>query len=457
MIRRRIEGLYGSGAARIALCSEAFHVGDPDDSLRRAGELFVNDLRELGFRRALGLGGAPVVALVLLVMYLAASALFRPVHEASDIELVPFEVARVVPPPPAVLERPPAPARELEPPAVVKPEPPPAVAKPEPPTVAKPVPPPAVPLKTPKPPPPERKLRREPPPAPAPPPRARPRVEMDRLAAVPPPQAPEPGRRQRAAAERANAPRSRVALAPLAAAPALNPGPEAAEPRTRQRFRVPAGAPSASAPRVRVDAMPASMDRVAVEPTRTRRQRVAPAPRRPSQALRPELAVTASQRLPEGDSPPRTGRAARVAASPKTTRRRPTVDVAALGAMADRAPGGAPSTRSVRLAAAAAPQGPAGRQSPDEELRGVSLGSLAACRSDADEDLLKQRVVAAVTTQKECLSRAGHYRFLQTGNLNSFLMWVERSSGRTEADRCVELRHALECLKRQQRTESGSG
>ena len=91
MIRRRIEGLYGSGAARIALCSEAFHVGDPDDSLRRAGELFVKDLRDLGFRRALGLGGAPVVALVLLVMYVAASALVRPVHEASDIELVPFE------------------------------------------------------------------------------------------------------------------------------------------------------------------------------------------------------------------------------------------------------------------------------------------------------------------------------------------------------------------------------
>jgi len=455
MIRRRIEGLYGSGAARIALSSEAFHVGDPDDSLRRAGELFVKDLRELGFRRALGLGGAPVVALVLLVMYVAASALFRPAHEASDIELVPFEVARVVPPPPAVLERPPAPARELEPPAVSKPEPPPAVAKPEPPAVAKPVPPPVVALKTPKPAPPERKLRREPPPGPAPPQRARPRMEMDRLAAVPPPQAPEPARRQRAAADRAQASRPRVALAPLAAAPALSP--EAAEPRTRQRFRVPAGAPSASAPRVRVDAMPASMDRVAVESTRSRRQRVAPAPRRPSQAPRPELAVTASQRLPAGASPPRAGRAARVAASPKPTHRRPSVDVAAVGAIGDRTPGGAGSTRSVRMAAAAAPQGPAGRQSPDEKLSGVSLGSLAACRSDADEDSLKQRVVAAVTTQKECLSRAGHYRFLQTGNLNSFLMWVERSSGRTEADRCVELRHALECLKRQRRTESGSG
>ena len=69
----------------------------------------------------------------------------------------------------------------------------------------------------------------------------------------------------------------------------------------------------------------------------------------------------------------------------------------------------------------------------------------------------KQRVVAAVTTQKECLSDAGHYRFLQTRNLNSFLMWVERTSGRAEADRCVELRHALDCLKRQARTRSRSG
>jgi hypothetical protein len=87
----------------------------------------------------------------------------------------------------------------------------------------------------------------------------------------------------------------------------------------------------------------------------------------------------------------------------------------------------------------------------------VPLGSLAACRSDADEDALKAQVVATVTTQKECVSRAGHYRFLQVRNLNSFLMWIERAPGRGEADRCIELRHALECLERAKRTEPRAG
>jgi len=76
---------------------------------------------------------------------------------------------------------------------------------------------------------------------------------------------------------------------------------------------------------------------------------------------------------------------------------------------------------------------------------------LAACRSDSEEDALKQRVIAAVTTQEECVSRAGRYRFIQTKNLNSFLMWVDRASARGEADRCGELRYALDCLKRKKR------
>jgi hypothetical protein len=75
----------------------------------------------------------------------------------------------------------------------------------------------------------------------------------------------------------------------------------------------------------------------------------------------------------------------------------------------------------------------------------VPLGSLAACVSDREEDALKQRVIAAAPAAS-CASRAGRYRFVETRNLNAFLMWVERAPGRTEADRCAELRHALECL-----------
>jgi hypothetical protein len=80
-------------------------------------------------------------------------------------------------------------------------------------------------------------------------------------------------------------------------------------------------------------------------------------------------------------------------------------------------------------------------------LAGVPLADLAVCMSDRDEDRLKQAVVAAVTTQKECVSRAGTYRFVETKNLNAFLMRIDRAPGRAVGDRCDELRLALECLK----------
>jgi len=76
----------------------------------------------------------------------------------------------------------------------------------------------------------------------------------------------------------------------------------------------------------------------------------------------------------------------------------------------------------------------------------VPLAALAVCRSDRLEDSLKQRVIAAVTTQGQCVSRDGTYRFLETRNLNSFLMQVEQAPGRAIGDRCVELELALECL-----------
>ena len=57
--------------------------------------------------------------------------------------------------------------------------------------------------------------------------------------------------------------------------------------------------------------------------------------------------------------------------------------------------------------------------------------------------------MAAVTTQKECVSSAGTYRFVETKNLNAFLMWIERAPGRGEADRCTELQYAIDCVLRQ--------
>jgi hypothetical protein len=79
-------------------------------------------------------------------------------------------------------------------------------------------------------------------------------------------------------------------------------------------------------------------------------------------------------------------------------------------------------------------------------LDGVPLSSLAACLTDAEEDALKLDVMAARGGRGECASAAGRYRFVETKNLNAFLMWIERNPSRRAADRCVELRLALECL-----------
>jgi len=77
----------------------------------------------------------------------------------------------------------------------------------------------------------------------------------------------------------------------------------------------------------------------------------------------------------------------------------------------------------------------------------VPLGDLAACVTDREEDRLKQAVVAAVKTQKECVSGKGTYQFIETKNLNAFLMWIDRAPGRSGSDRCTELGYALECLQ----------
>jgi hypothetical protein len=100
-----------------------------------------------------------------------------------------------------------------------------------------------------------------------------------------------------------------------------------------------------------------------------------------------------------------------------------------------------------RVAAAPLPSA-APRVEPDSKLRGVPLSAFPACRTDQREDTLKLAVLAAVGKQKECSSAAGTFRFVETKNLNSFLLWIERAPGRAAADRCGELTHALNCLSR---------
>ena len=88
------------------------------------------------------------------------------------------------------------------------------------------------------------------------------------------------------------------------------------------------------------------------------------------------------------------------------------------------------------------------RRETEPGLRGVPLASLAACRSDRQEDALKQRVVAAAEDRGRCENSAGRFHFVETKNVNAFLMWIERAPGRQLGDRCSELLHALDCLSK---------
>ena len=114
------------------------------------------------------------------------------------------------------------------------------------------------------------------------------------------------------------------------------------------------------------------------------------------------------------------------------------------------APSQRPSAQSLQLASRADRAAPSPSRAPSGDrpgVAGVPLGDLAACVTDREEDRLKQAVVAAVKTQEECVSRKGTYRFVETKNLNSFLMWIDRAPSRPVEDRCAELHNALECLQ----------
>ena len=87
----------------------------------------------------------------------------------------------------------------------------------------------------------------------------------------------------------------------------------------------------------------------------------------------------------------------------------------------------------------------------------LPLSALAACVSDREEDALKLEVVAEVRGARQCASAAGRYDFVETKNLNAFLMRIGRAPTRRKTDRCIELRLALECLRARRSGGSRSG
>jgi hypothetical protein len=116
----------------------------------------------------------------------------------------------------------------------------------------------------------------------------------------------------------------------------------------------------------------------------------------------------------------------------------------------------APADASPRIANRSQPASRAGDAATNAAPEDVPLGRLAPCASRSEEDSLKQRVIASANAQGTCASDAGAYRFVESRNLNAFLMLIRRNPHREVANRCEELRFALECLAQQRKEPSES-
>ncbi len=183
---------------------------------------------------------------------------------------------------------------------------------------------------------------------------------------------------------------------------------------------------------------------------RSSRTRATSPPRSSTRRVRPQLEPGPATLPSEPDShPPRASRAQRTPTAPmREARSASRVSFAA----ATRVPEASATRESSlpRSRRAELVNKPGSRQRAGTEgagLSGVPLAELASCVTDREEARLKQRVLAAVTSQEKCASPAGSYRFVETKNLNAFLMWIERAPGQPGGDRCVALRNALACLE----------
>lgn len=86
-----------------------------------------------------------------------------------------------------------------------------------------------------------------------------------------------------------------------------------------------------------------------------------------------------------------------------------------------------------------------------EGWRAVPLEDLPDCRPAGRQDALKREILRASVGRASCSHPGGAYRFLETRNLNAFLMW-SRTHPEAELaasgprDACVVLERALRCL-----------
>jgi hypothetical protein len=386
----RLRQSYGFGAAKLPV-APVFAPGPWTESesaadalAQLADELSALDKRPLARGAFATLGIAAAVALLVIN--------FAPAEQERDQTLP--EIVLLEPAPEELL---PEPEPEPEPEPLVEPEP-----EPLPLAEAEPVPPPEAVAPPPQP---------KPEPAPLPkvePVRPPPKVQIDAIAKAPEPPPVTPPRVVREAPKR--------------------PAPS---------FKIDPVAPSFA---VAATAPPAGQ----AAPLRAVTKK--PAPRAPAFTF-PVDPVVAEK--PAAPAPPPTLRAQPRAAPVRVASAKPAAlpkfDAGPPPARYAEAPEPPPAQAAQRVARAAAKQS-APAAPPQKAFQGVPLGSLAACVSDREEDSLKLEVMAAAGLRRECESRAGRYRFVETKNLNAFLMWIERNPSRRASDRCVELRLALECL-----------
>jgi hypothetical protein len=421
----RVAQHYGFGAARIPIHPEPHRLtpGGLRDGLTDVRAEFVDGGFPAMARRVLG--QSPAIALCLLLTAAFLVTLLRDHSDRSPIEIVllentplPLDVSEPIEP--VIEEVVPEPiARELPKP----------VERVE---LVAPV--------APKPPPPEVLVQRPPPPA-AKPLRPKPPV-MPKIARVEKPKpvpAMVPNRPERARPRSIAKPRVAVDAVAPRVAPMEEPAPRA--------FRV-AATPNAKrvrTPSVQPDLALSRPAAAAPPPDRATRSRADLPKRSAPRAPRIAPSLAAAPSLAESAAPTPVRRESR--AAPRSAPRRaprPTAQMASARVVVP--PSSAPTAAS-RVSRIDEPGTPRGAVEKRPGLAGVPLADLAVCLSDREEDRLKQAVVAAVTTQKECVSRAGTYRFVETKNLNAFLMRIDRVSGRSVGDRCDELRNALECLQ----------
>jgi hypothetical protein len=432
----RVQRHYGFGAGRIAIQPEAHRAGRAGIRVGLAAiREELTDGGPLASLRRLG-GELPALLLGLLILSAFIVTLARDHSDRSAIEVV-------------VLQDRPKPAPvEMPEPIEVAVEPPPAPVEVEV-RVEEPVEPRVAEV--------EPRRRPEPEPVPRPAPKAIPRP-LPALAPPPPIRERPVERPVERLAERPLVPsrsqpppKPQIAIEPVASEP-RRMQPAMAPPPPSRSERLAAARPAPTVAREIRPSAPAAPEMVApaTPPPPSRAFRVATAAAAPGERSRPRpgLASTAvapaAVTLPRAEPP--SGPVVRAERRPMPrveTREAPRLQ-AAPARLAELPVAPPPSLPNRVARAAAAP--PIGEVNDRPGLAGVPLGDLAACVSDREEDRLKQALVAAVTTQDECVSRSGRYRFVQTRNLNAFLMWIDRAPGRSVEDRCGELRNALQCL-----------